>query len=62
MMNRALKQQATELGPNMWQRQQGIAKCDKKFHIFVFHHRHRNIWDSSIVGCITFLTKTFRWY
>jgi len=25
-MNRALKQQATELGPNMWQQQQGIAK------------------------------------
>jgi hypothetical protein len=29
MMNRALKQQATELGPNMWQQQQGIAKYDK---------------------------------
>jgi hypothetical protein len=28
MMNRALKQQATELGPNMWQQQQGIAKYD----------------------------------
>jgi len=27
MTNRALKQQATELGPNMWQQQQGIAKC-----------------------------------
>jgi hypothetical protein len=26
MMNRALKQQATELGPNMWQQQQGTAK------------------------------------
>ena len=36
MMNRALKQQATELGPNMWQQQQGIANYDNKvpyFHI-----------------------------
>jgi hypothetical protein len=30
MMNRALKQQATELGPNMWQQQHGIAKYDIK--------------------------------
>jgi hypothetical protein len=42
MMNRALKQQATELEPNMWQQQQGIAKYDKKFHIFVFHY-HNNL-------------------
>jgi hypothetical protein len=41
-MNRALKQQAIELAPNMWQRPQGIAKYDKKFHIFVFHH-HNNL-------------------
>jgi hypothetical protein len=27
MMNRAPKQQETELGPNMWQQQQGITKC-----------------------------------
>jgi len=26
MMNKTLKQQATELGPNVWQWQQGIAK------------------------------------
>jgi hypothetical protein len=42
MMNRALKQQATELEPNMWQQQQGIAKHNKKVHIFVFHH-HNNL-------------------
>ena len=40
MMNRALKQQATELGPNMWQQQQGIAKYDRKFHIFKFLHQN----------------------
>jgi len=40
MMNRALKEQATELGPNMWQQQQGIAKYDKKFHILVFLHQN----------------------
>jgi hypothetical protein len=28
MMNRALKQQVTELCPNMWQQQQEIAKYD----------------------------------
>jgi hypothetical protein len=39
-MNRALKQQATELVPNMWQQQSGIAKYDRKFHIFLFHHHH----------------------
>jgi hypothetical protein len=34
MMNRALKQQATELEPNMWQQQQRIAKYDKKLPYF----------------------------
>jgi hypothetical protein len=34
MMNRALKQQATELEPNMWQQQQGIAKYDKNVPYF----------------------------
>jgi hypothetical protein len=44
MMNRALKQQATELGPNMWQQQQGIAKYVKKSHIFLFlHHNHLQV-------------------
>jgi len=44
MMNKALKQQATELGPNMWQQQQGIAKYVKKFHIFLFlHHNHLQV-------------------
>jgi hypothetical protein len=41
MMNRALKQQATELEPNMWQQQQEIAKYDKKFDIFLFHHHNK---------------------
>jgi len=34
MMNRALKQQATELEPNMWQQQQGIAKYNKNVPYF----------------------------
>jgi hypothetical protein len=34
MMNRALKQQATELGTNMWQQQQGIANYIKKVPYF----------------------------
>jgi hypothetical protein len=33
----------------MWQQQSGIAKYDRKFHIFLFHHHH-NIWASSTVG------------
>ena len=34
MMNRALKQQTTELGPNMWQQQQGIVKYEQKVPYF----------------------------
>jgi len=39
MMNRALKQQANELGPNTWQQRQEMAKWDKNFHIFLLHHQ-----------------------
>jgi len=41
-MNRALKQQANQLGPNTWQQRQEMAKYDTKFHIFLFHH-HSNL-------------------
>jgi uncharacterized protein VirK/YbjX len=74
MINRALKQQTTELGPNMWQQQQGIAKYEQKFHIFIFHH-HNNLKDGTAALSVydgaagwitnisfTFLTKMFRLY
>jgi len=39
MMNRALKEQANELGPNKWQQRQEMAKCEKNFLIFLLHHQ-----------------------
>jgi len=47
MMNRALKQQATELGPNMWQQQQGIAKYDKSSIFSRSFITTIRKWDSS---------------
>ena len=41
-MNRPLKQQENELGPNTWQQRQEMAKYDKKVHIFLFH-LHSNL-------------------
>jgi hypothetical protein len=60
MMNRALKQQATELGPNLWQQQQGIAKYGKKFHIFIFLHYNKyttGMQARSLIYCSPSLPK-----
>jgi len=62
MTNRALKQQTTELGPNMWQQQHEIAKYD----LFASGTAALSVYDRA-EGWITyisftFLTKTFRLY
>ena len=74
MMNRALKQQATELGPNMWQEQQGIANYDNKVPYFLIPSSQQFASQTaaqSVYGqaagwitdiSFTFLTKTFRLY